>query len=377
MQKAHLADVLIVDDTPENLKVLEVILGERGYHVRPAPSGRFALQSAAAVVPDIVLLDINMPGMDGYAVCEAFKADPRLRDVPIIFVSALDETWDKLQAFKVGGVDYITKPFDPAEVLARLETQLSIHFKQRQIEQLRAQDRSYYETISRIKDDYLNAVSHDLKTPISSIKTTLYLLRKHGFEDALRAQDYLARIEQDVSRMHQLIDDILELARLETGLALHPAEVALPDFLERTLESVVTLAQQREIHLYLENHTHANAVFDAARLQRALQNLLSNAVKYTEPGGQVTLAAFRQAEHLVFEVQDTGLGIPEADLPHIFARFYRVDHAPHQAIDGTGLGLSIVRAVVQQHNGQVEVESTLGQGSTFRIRLPWLAASDA
>jgi two-component system, sensor histidine kinase and response regulator len=179
MIKQHLSgNILVVDDTPENLELLMSLLGERGYTVRPAVNGELALKSAQSNPPDIILLDIRMPEMDGYEVCRQLKAGTTTRNIPVIFLSALDETLDKIKAFEVGGVDYVTKPFQSEEVIARVETQLELYRQRREIEALREKEKRHSEERNKLKDQFVQMVSHDLKNPLSVIVTYLGLLKR-------------------------------------------------------------------------------------------------------------------------------------------------------------------------------------------------------
>ncbi len=165
-------DVLIVDDTPANLRLLYGMLGEQGYKVRLSPNGKLALMNAQAVPPDLILLDINMPGLSGYEVCEQLKADPRTRDIPVIFISALDQTEDKVKAFTLGGVDYVTKPFQVEEVLARVETHLALYTLQRQLAAANAELQEANAELEASNADlqaFAHTVAHDLKSPLGII----------------------------------------------------------------------------------------------------------------------------------------------------------------------------------------------------------------
>jgi two-component system, sensor histidine kinase and response regulator len=366
------ADILIVDDTPANLQLLATSLSKHGYNVRAVIDGRHALMAARAVPPDLILLDIMMPDMDGYEVCEQIKTDPTLHAIPVIFISALDETVDKVRGFQLGGADYVSKPFKIEEVLARMEIHLTLYNQRRQLEEAREQDRLYFEKISQLKDEFVSTASHDLKNPLTNIKLSLDLLRRATEKNNLAMQEkYFNNIGAQVERMQRLIADLLDIVKLETGRALVREWVSMEPFLQRVVEDFMLVAQENEIELILSPASTAlQACIDRQQVRQALHNLLSNAVKYTPNGGRVQLSAEISGEEMKLAVLDTGFGIPEADIPYVFDKFYRVADPTHMSVEGTGLGLSIVKTVVEQHGGRVEVESQLGQGSTFFIFLP-------
>lgn len=365
------ASILIVDDTPTNLQVLASMLNEQGYKVRPANSGRVALRTVRMQAPDMILLDINMPDMDGYEVCELLKADDELRDIPVIFISALDDLDDKVRAFQVGGLDYITKPFQFDEVLARVETHLNLRRKQQQVEDLRRQEKVYYEKLSQMKDEVVRNASHDLKNPLSSVASAVSLLEQHLDTDDEHLTHLLDMIRRGADRMLALITDVLDLARLETGMALLPESVYVNDYLALYIDEFIPLADDKNITLTFNPLAdELVARFDPAQMGQLLRNLLSNAIKYTPVGGQVEVSVEVGEYVWMLHISDTGLGIPEAELPHLFEKFYRINTREHMQQEGTGIGLTIVKAIVEQHHGEITVDSQYGQGTTFSIILP-------
>ncbi|MEQ8677829.1 MAG: response regulator [Aggregatilineales bacterium] len=206
--------VLIVDDMPDNLMLLTEILRESGHRLHTCNSGKSAVIMVEDITPDLILLDVNMPEMDGYEVCRHLKNSPDLADVPIIFLSAMDSTLDKVKAFRTGGVDYITKPFEVIEVLARVETQLAIYHQRKEINRLRQKDQLIVEKLTNFVTDTLKNTSHDLKNPLSGINISVHLLERHGRLDDEQGQDYLSGILRDVQRMSALIEDLITVAKV-------------------------------------------------------------------------------------------------------------------------------------------------------------------
>jgi signal transduction histidine kinase len=373
----NLGTIMVVDDFPANLEMLVTLLTHHGYDTRPAISGAMALQAVHSDPPDLILLDINMPEMNGFEVCTALKADPRTQHIPVIFISALDETLDKVKAFNVGGVDYLTKPIQTEETLARIQTQMTLAHQRQQLEQhyqelehLRQQERLRFEELNALKDQFVRTVSHDLKNPIGIILGHIEML-----EDSPTLHDsdreLLQNIRVGAERINHLIRDLLDLARIEAGMSLRLESGSLGNFLHSCLAGVEVLAQKSNLTLHYQAPVPDLRVsLDEQRINQVLQNLLSNAIKYTPSGGHIYLSTQDLGNHYEMVVEDTGLGIPAADIPHIFERFYRVHRLDYRKIEGTGLGLSITKAIVEQHGGQIIVESAEGKGSRFTVRLP-------
>ncbi len=245
------ASILVVDDNHANLRLLADLLLTHGYAVHEAMSGPAALEIARTLQPDLILLDIAMPIMDGYQVCQALKADPRTCDIPIIFISALTETEDIVRGFEVGGVDYITRPFRFREVLARVASQITLVRQRREIEALRRQDRQTFESLSRMKDEFIRMATHDLRNPLNVILGYTTVLEHIAVAEEHRPLMDEARqaIRSNVEKMRRLVTDMLELAQMETGEHLRPVAVSLGDFLAEAVGSFHRLAEQREIAL--------------------------------------------------------------------------------------------------------------------------------
>lgn len=374
------ANILIVDDIPANIRLLAEMLKAEGYHVRPTSSPIRALTAAQTQPPDIILLDVNMPEMNGYELCQAFKAEPNLKDIPVIFISALGEQESILKGFEVGGVDYISKPFNTAEVLARVHTHLELQAKRREVEQLRQREVAQLTQMNQLKDDVLRMVSHDLRNPIGVI----YGITEHfmGYEEEdwpslEEIKPFFEHCANAAEQMMQLVNDLLEIARAEGRIELNKEKVPLSMCVSIAFDSLFFEAQKKQIFLdYQKPITDTIEVeIDMQRFVQVLQNIISNAIKYTEPGGRVTIKTNATAAEVVVQITDTGLGIPAQDLPFIFDKFYRIDSDLHRQEKGTGLGLAIVKALTEQHGGQIKVESEEGAGSTFTLTLPRVTES--
>lgn len=353
------ADILIVDDTPANLDVLSTMLTRHGYKVRPALSGSLALKAAQSAPPDLILLDILMPGMDGYMVCERLKEMESTREIPVIFISALDDVRDKVKAFQSGGVDYITKPFQLREVLARIENHLTLDRLHKQVQ-----------TLSTLKDQMIYTVSHDLVVPLDVVRhcvQSVMTSKLLGSDQETRAQ--LETAFAAVDQMQCLVTGLLDLAKIESGLSLNLKPLTLAELLTPSIQSHRPLADQKRLTLELLPPPPLSVTVDPERMTQVLNNLLSNAIKYTPAGGTVTVSAGQDKGRVVVAVRDSGIGIPPQDLSRVFDRFHRVEEEHHLQVQGTGLGLSIAKAIVEQHRGRIWAESE-GQGTQVFVSLP-------
>ncbi len=365
--------ILLVDDLPSNLQTLSDVLNAYGYTNVQARDGQTALNLVQTDPPDLILLDIYMPGMDGYEVCRRLKADERTKHIPVVFISALSDIESVVKGFEAGGADYIVKPFQFREVLARVVSQLTLVQQRRQIEALRAQDRQHFESLHRMKDQFIRMATHDLRNPLNVILGYATMIERLNTSDRdlpLRDQA-VENIRESVEKMRSLVSDLLDFAQFETGTYLTLVPVPLSHLLDKCLNSLHVVAIQKNIELvYTAPPEEVMINMDESYMARVIDNLGSNAIKYTPSGGRVEVRIELKDQQAYIQVTDTGLGIPEEDLPHIFDPFYRVRQAGHAQVEGSGLGLSIVKTVVEQHHGQVTVESAPGKGSTFRVTLP-------
>lgn len=370
-------DILIVDDNPDNLDLLSAVLRERQYRVRAVPSGAMALEAARRHPPELVMLDVNMPGMDGYQACQAFKADSQLARIPIIFISALDDPLDKVKAFHVGGRDYVTKPFNAEEVLVRVEHQVSLGRLQRELEfqnQNLLDANLKLKEVNTLKTNFTAMLVHDLRSPLTFLGLALENLR-HGIGNR---EELLNRFEETFARIRKLLDEMLEIYRSESGqLPLEFCEVDPSPWLTALLTPYHLRAATAGLEFQLAIPADLPGLRgDQPKLERALMNLVDNAFKFTPKGGAVRVEA--GLEHgagveaglrfLRLSVIDTGRGIPGEDLPYIFDPFRQAERS--EATKGVGLGLAIVQRLVAAHRGQIRAQSQQGFGSSFTILLP-------
>jgi two-component system sensor histidine kinase/response regulator len=302
--------------------------------------------------------------MDGYEVCLKLKADPRTAAIPIIFISALDEPMDKVRAFECGAADYVSKPFQAEEVLARIEHQLRIDRLQNE---MREANQKLVE-LDRIKGNLTAMLVHDLRAPLTVISLALGAI---GTDDAEEVAELLDISKVSLRKMLALINDALDVYRTSDGaVQMQLARLEVAPVLARCGEVARVEARMKGLALDVRiTEPLAPIVGDAVKLDRALSNLLSNAVKFTPSGGRVSLSAeTAKTGSLVVKVADNGQGIPESELPFVFEPFRQADteQRPH----GFGLGLAIAKRVVESHHGTIVVDSTMGRGTIFTIELP-------
>ena len=365
LAEAGPARILVVDDQPANVQMLGSVLGRLGHEIGPAFEGATALKRAAAPPPDLILLDVMMPGMDGYEVCRRLKESPAGRDIPIIFLSAADDKDLIVRALSAGGVDYITKPFNQAELVSRVRTQLALKTARDRLRQL-AED----------KDELLGILAHDLKNYLGGINMSARLLAGQiaagpAPRPVRLAENILRSSEQSMA----FVKGFLANAAVEHRLALKPCACNLAE----TAASVVRQHREaaRRKNLEIQEDFPAGAVMvwgDASALDQVLDNLLSNALKFSPPGKKVQVAIRPAGDRAECIIRDEGPGFTAEDKVRMFRRYQRLSARPTDGESSTGLGLSIVRKLVLAMQGELACESGPGKGAAFIVRLPGPAA---
>lgn len=358
--------IMVVDDTPANLGLLERMLRERGYQVRAFPRGDLALSAASRNPPDLVLLDIRMPGMDGFEVCARLKADEALREIPVIFLSALSEVQDKVKAFAVGGVDYVTKPFQVEEVHARVETHLNLCRRSRQLRE--AYDK--LRELEALRDNLIHMIAHDMRSPLMTIWGGLELIGD-GLDDLPgEDRDVLEMARSAAEDLTGMIDDMLDISRMESGeLPIHPAKICIGEVARGAVASLGVQARIKDITLHSPGQTgYVRA--DADILRRVLVNLLMNAIKFSPEGTHVRVTVREEVGRVRVGVTDEGRAVPEAYREKIFHKFGQLNSRKEGQKHSTGLGLAFCKLMIEAHGGHIGVTGGADGGNEFWITLP-------
>lgn len=372
------ASILVVDDSPENLHVVGGLLSA-DHQVRVATSGARALELVQqAPRPDLIILDIMMPVLDGYGVLQALRRDPQTRDIPVIFLSALDEVGDEERGLALGAVDYVTKPVQPAILLRRVKTHLelrrhSIELEQRVAERTAELEKARVaaEAAHRAKALFLANMSHELRTPMNGILGLLELVSDQVTEPDARSLLDLA--QGCASTLHALLSDVLEFASLDEGAS--GGEVKVFE-LKSLVSSIGALFRPRahEKHLGwvldVDPRVPPQLRADLPRLRQVLLKLVDNAFKFTATGG-VTLSANVEGSTLRFEIRDTGIGLSPEQASHLFEPFTQLDASSTRQFDGAGLGLAIARRHAEAMRGRLGYAPAPGGGTLFWLEVPF------
>src|SRR5688572_21381435 len=407
-------NILVVDDRDENLLAVEAVLNDPMYRLVRARSGREALREVLDQDFALILLDVVMPGVDGYETATLIRERPRSRQTPIIFLTAND--WGAQHVFRgytVGAVDYLVKPV-PADVLrskvavfvelfnrqealrvgqeelertirertrelaetnvalsAEIEERVKIEKERVQLLKREQSARLEAERANRLKDEFLATLSHELRTPLNAIMGWAHVLTQtsHDRDTVQRASSV---IRQNATSQAQLIDDILDVSRIVGGrLVIETGVVPLKRVVEDAVNSLMPAAQAKSITVHCNLTDGLNVLGDRDRLQQVVWNLVSNAFKFTPKGGAVTITLAERDGDIYIEVSDTGIGIPAEFLPFVFDRFRQADSSMSRRHNGLGLGMAIVRHLVELHGGTVAVESPgENKGTAFKLHFP-------
>jgi signal transduction histidine kinase len=368
---------LLVDDLGENLLALEALLRREGLVCLKARSGEEALELLLVHDVALALLDVQMPGMDGFQLAEYMRSAERSRHVPIIFVTAGSaDRQRRFRGYEAGAVDFIQKPIEADILRSKANVFFDLHQQRRQIIAQRDALEIYAErlrTVDRHKNQFLAVLGHELRNPIMALTAGLHFLKRR--RDAEKAADIQAQMERQVAHLTRLVDDLLDISRIDQGkLALKKGRVALRTILEFAVEASRPQIDAAGHTLAVDGIDVTTWLHgDATRLAQVVSNLLNNAAKYTPPGGRIALSARVLADVAEIEIADNGIGVPSHMQAEIFELFTQVKSPTERAEEGLGIGLALVKELVELHDGAVVLKhSAPNQGSTFVVRLPIL-----
>ena len=364
-EAASPACVLVVDDTIANLRLLSNMLSEEGYDVRAVTNGPQALQAVERDPPDVILLDITMPEMDGYEVCRRLKARDRSKDVPVIFLTALTDTADKVRAFDAGGVDYVTKPFQLEEVLARVKTQVAL----RQARAALAGSYRRLRTLEQLRDDLVHMVVHDMRSPLLALLVNLRVLKRPGSALNDESRETLEDAIQSAEALNRMANNLLDVSRLEAGKM--PIERRVWELTRMADEVRMALGtMDRETRIEVESPGEVDVSCDGTLVRRIMENLVSNAIKHTAAGTPIRISIARGDGRVQVAVHDKGGGVPPQARAKIFEKFGAVESRHERAYHSVGLGLAFCKLAIEAHGGTIGVDPGVPAGSTFWFELP-------
>lgn len=426
-------NILLVDDQPARLLSYETILAELGQNLISARSGIEALAKLMKYDIALVLLDVSMPGMDGFETAAMIHDHPRFERMPIIFVTGVHDTeFDRLKAYKLGAVDYVSIPVVPEILRSKVSVLVELYYQRRELESLNrsleqaneqlemanttlqaektreleilnrnlkiananlaASNRALQAEIversraeaalleaDRHKDEFLAILAHELRNPLAPIRNAVEIMARVPIENN-KLKWSRDVIDRQAMHLTRLVDDLLDISRITRGtIRLTQAPVKIETILERALEALQPVIMEHRHELSVECEDASLMVRgDLTRLVQVLGNLLNNAAKYTNAGGRIRLTVRKVDSHVEFSVLDNGIGIPPESLPRLFNLFSRLDGSDERTPGGLGIGLALVRKLIEMHGGQVAVHSDgAGLGSEFIVRLPLLAQSPA
>ena len=336
--------ILIVDDTPNNIQLLAALLSEKGYIVTAATGGRQALLAIEKSLPDLILLDIMMPEMDGYETCRTLKSSEITKDIPVIFLSAKHESNDIALGFEVGAVDYVTKPFNESELLARVKTHTELKKSRETIAQ-----------ISRERQELLRVLCHDLSNPIGFVVNAMEMTHDEP--------SFFEKVKDDIKSSMQNSLEVIELVRTmialeENKLKLETSLVSLSEIIRNSLVMLTMRAEKKNIkittdipdgmHVRVERTTFINSV---------VNNILTNAIKFSEPGGLITVAAKDYGDKSELMIRDRGIGMPENVVNDLFDVSKNTSRTGTAGEIGTGYGMPLIKKFVNAYGGDLRVAS--------------------
>ncbi len=336
-------------------------MGRLGYEIIPAVDGPTAIKRLGLILPDLILLDLFMPEMDGVEVCRRLQANSEWRHLPVIFLSAADDKDLVVRALESGGVDFLTKPFNHAELIARVKTQVALK-----------QTRDRLKQVAEDKDELLGILTHDLKGHLGGMQMTAQLLQDRigGLKDPRVAQ-LIDNILRSSSQMLNFVEEFLANAEADQCFAFKPQKIQFSAAASQAVHQYREAMRRKQLELRVDlPDGDTGVVADVSALDHVLDNLLSNAVKFSPPGGTISVMVEEEHNHVKCCVRDFGPGFTEEDKARMFRRYGRLSARPTGGEPSTGLGLSIVQKLVKMMSGELVCDSVHGAGASFTVRLP-------
>lgn len=360
--------ILIVDDNEENLSVLGNHLINNNYSVQFAENGKTALKAINHKLPDLILLDISMPDLSGFEVCKILKSDDKTKEIPIIFLTAHNETEEIVNGFTLGAVDYITKPYNKIELLSRVKT----HIELKKSKDLLKKQNIELKELNATKDKFFSIISHDLRSPYNAIlgfsKLAHEKLKNKNYD---KLEKYCELIHDSSLQSFKLLNNLLQWSRLQTGkIDFQPILLFVKSEVNDVLELLKASYIDKNINLKISISDDIKIFADQLMLQTIIRNLISNSIKFTHEGGQITISAKIVNKNTEITVSDTGIGIEKENIDKLFRIDTEFTSKGTNKETGTGLGLILCNEFIEIHKGKIWVESEVNKGSKFIFNLP-------
>ncbi len=357
---------MVVDDNPVNLQLLFESLGSAGYRILVCEDGETAVRQAKDAQPDLILMDVLLPGISGYDSCRAIRAQAETSDIPIIFLTALTQTNDKLEGFDAGGVDYLTKPLQLSEVLARVSTHLSLRNLRRELEDRNQELKRRDERRERL----FSIIAHDLKSPMATFVSATRLLAEFEPGD----ESYPEMVQTLKARAHRLDRQISELLawgeyQISEG-RLSPRTIDLTALIDEIVTEAEPETSLKRLAVVKCTPESLAATLDPTAVRTIVSNILGNAIKFTPDGGSVRIELSRDGSKVVVSIQDSGIGMSSAQTAKLFTRTGRAHRPGTKGEGGSGLGLILASEIAELMGGRIDVTSEEGSGTTFSLVVP-------
>jgi two-component system sensor histidine kinase/response regulator len=351
--------ILAVDDNTIDMMTIEKLLGER-YELKTASTGEQALEVAADFHPDIILLDNMMPGLDGGDVCRRIRSDFRLRHTKIIMISGKSRVSERIEAYQAGADDYITKPFNEGELLAKIR----VYLRLKSVEEL-----------DQFKTDVLTLLCHEARTPLNGLIAPVEMLMSEEEVDAEEKKLLIEMVHSAAKRLHHFFENVMLLSYLKSGkLPLNPEPADLREVVHEAVCDMATKAAEHNVIIEEKFDSGPTVNIDRRRMRMVIASILDNAIRFSPSGARVNVCLSGEDGSVCVGVTDRGKGIDPDYLPYVFEELSDPDIDHHSR--GQGLSLAIARQIVQQHNGTIAAESTKGSGATFTLRLPVMVITE-
>lgn len=371
--------ILIVDDLRENLISLKSVLEKNNFEVDTASSGEEALKKVLQKSYVLIILDVQMPGMDGFEVAEAIKGYSKAKETAIIFLSAATADVPLVtRGYTSGALDYISKPVDINILLLKVKTFYRIYEQSRALNEMQQkllEEIEFRKEAERKKDEFISIASHELKTPMTSVKGYLQLLeRSLAKKDLELTETRLHKVQNQVEKLHILISDLLDMSKIDSGkLKLNRKSFNF----DTLLNHVVDVMQHNNLHVKLirKGNSDIEIFADEMRIEQVIVNFISNAIKYAPDADEIHITTELRNGQLYFSVRDFGIGMDNEHRDKVFEKFYRVEETSER-FQGFGIGLFICHEIIERHHGEIGVNSTIGEGSEFYFYLPLPAQKD-